>query len=159
MIVVDSNIIAARNLTSALTPKAKQVEQKDPVWIVPCLWRYEFQNILATAIKAKQITSAQALDVWQMVSGILMENESEPPAARVIELVAHYGLTAYDGQFIALAMDMGIRCVTEDQELQGKFPGMAVSMEEFLEPAPAAGVHEEKAPYRTRKGRQQHRVK
>jgi len=152
VIVVDSNIIAARNLTSALTPQAKQVEHKDPVWIVPCLWRYEFQNILASAIKAKQITLEQALNVWQKVSGILMENESEPPAARVIELVAHYGITAYDGQFIALARDMDILCVTEDQELQGKFPGIVVSMEGFLEPAPADRVYEEKAPYRTRKG-------
>ncbi len=46
MIVVDSNIITARNLTSSLTSKAKQVEEKDPVWIVPVLWQYEFQNIL-----------------------------------------------------------------------------------------------------------------
>ena len=153
MIVVDSNIIAARNLTSVLTPQAEQVEIKDPVWIVPCLWRYEFQNILATAIKAKQITLDQALNVWQRVFGILLENESEPSAARVIELVAHYGITAYDGQFIALAMDMGIRCVTEDQELQGKFPGMAVSMEVFLEPAPADGVHEKKSTYQRRKKR------
>jgi predicted nucleic acid-binding protein len=159
MIVVDSNIVAARNLTSALTPQAKQVEQKDPVWIVPCLWRYEFQNILATTIKAKQITSAQALDVWETVSGILMENESEPTAARVIELVARYGITAYDGQFIALAMDMGVLCVTEDRELQEKFPGIAVSLERFLEPAPAAGVHEKRATYRSRKGKRQHKVK
>jgi hypothetical protein len=55
MIVVDSNIVAARNLTSSLTSEAKRVEEKDPVWIVPVLWRYEFQNILAAAIKAKQI--------------------------------------------------------------------------------------------------------
>jgi hypothetical protein len=42
MIVVDSNIITARNLTSVLTSKAEQVEQKDAVWIAPVLWRYEF---------------------------------------------------------------------------------------------------------------------
>lgn len=153
MIVVDSNIIAARNLTSVLTPQAKRVEHKDPVWIVPCLWRYEFQNILATAMKAEQITLEQAINVWQKVSGILLENESEPLAARVIELVAHYGITAYDGQFITLAMDMRILCVTEDRELQGKFPGIAVSMEGFLEPAPADRVHEGRAAYRRRKGR------
>ena len=153
MIVVDSNIVAARNLTSILTSQAKEVERKDPVWIVPYLWRYEFQNILASALKAKQITLAQAITVWQQVSGILLENESEPPATRVIEIVAHYGITAYDGQFIALAMDMEIFCVTEDQELQGKFPGIAVSMERFLEPVPADRVHEEKATYRRRKVR------
>lgn len=60
MIVVDSNIVAARNLTTSLTPKAKQVEERGPVWIVPVLWRYEFQNILATAIKAKQIKPEKA---------------------------------------------------------------------------------------------------
>ena len=153
MIVVDSNIIAARNLTSALTLKAQQIEQKDPVWIVPVLWRYEFQNILATAMKAKQITSDQALNIWQSVFSILMENESEPSAAGVIELVAHYGITAYDGQFIALAMEMGVPCVTEDQELHGKFPSIAISMKGFLEPTPADRVSEGQGTYRGRKRR------
>ena len=88
MIVVDSNIITARNLTSVLSSKAAQVEQKDPVWIVPVLWRYEFQNILATAIKAKQITPGYAFDVWQGVADILVENETEPFPAKVIDLVA-----------------------------------------------------------------------
>ena len=64
MIVVDSNIIAARNLTSVLSAKAEQVEQKDPGWIVPVLWRYEFQNILATAIKSGQIRPEQAFGTF-----------------------------------------------------------------------------------------------
>ncbi len=68
MIVVDSNVIAARTLTSVLTSKAEMVEQKDPVWIVPVLWRYEFQNILATAMKAKQIAPEHGLGVWQRVA-------------------------------------------------------------------------------------------
>src|SRR4030065_71177 len=108
MIVVDSNIVAARNLTSSLTSEAKQVEEKDPVWIVPVLWRYEFQNILANAIKAKQIKPEQALDIWEKISRILIENECEPSASKVIDLVAQYGITAYDGQFIAVALEMGI---------------------------------------------------
>ena len=148
MIVVDSNIITARNLTSVRTSKAEQVEKKDPVWIVPVLWRYEFQNILATAIKAKQITPEYALDVWQRVAGILIENESEPSPAKVIDLVAQYGITAYDGQFIALAVEMGILCVTEDGELQSKFPRVAVSMDDFLKPPPLNGVRERRGVYR-----------
>jgi len=108
MIVVDSNIVAARNLTSSLTSEAKQVEEKDPVWIVPVLWRYEFQNILATSIKAKQIKPEQALDIWEKVSKILIENECEPSASKVIDLVAQYGITAYDGQFIAASSKVPI---------------------------------------------------
>ncbi len=136
MIVVDSNIIAARNLTSSLTSEAKRVEEKDPVWVVPVLWRYELQNILATAIKAKQIRPEQALSIWKETSNILFENEYEPSASKVIDLVAQYGITTYDGQFIATAMEMGILCVTEDGELQEKFPGIALSMNEFLKRVP-----------------------
>ena len=150
MIVVDSNVIAARTLTSLLTSKAEKVEQKDPVWIVPVLWRYEFQNILATAIKAKQITPEHALGVWQRVAAILVENESEPSPAKVIDLVTQYGITAYDGQFIALAMEMGIPCITEDQELQEKFRGIALSMDDFLGPPTLGTVRERKARYRVR---------
>ena len=151
MIVVDSNIVTARNLTSSLTSKAEQVEEKDPVWIVPVLWRYEFQNILATAIQAKQIKPEQALDIWEKVSGILIENECEPSASKVIDLVAQYGITAYDGQFIAVALEMGILCVTEDGELQEKFPGIAISMDGFLKPESTYVVREVKERYRKRK--------
>ena len=151
MIVVDSNIITARNLTSSLTSKAKQVEEKDPVWIVPVLWRYEFQNILASGIKAKQIKPGQALDIWERVSNILIENECEPSASKVIDLVAQYGITAYDGQFIAVALEMGIPCVTEDRELQKKFPGIAISMNEFLKPESPYVVREPKARYHKEK--------
>jgi predicted nucleic acid-binding protein len=151
MIVVDSNIVTARNLTSSLTSKAEQVEEKDPVWIVPVLWQYEFQNILATAIKAKQNKPEQALDIWKKVSKILIENECEPSASKVIDLVAQYGITAYDGQFIAVALEMGIPCVTEDRELQEKFPGIAISMEGFLKPKSTYVVREVRERYRKRK--------
>lgn len=153
MIVVDSNIVAARNLTSALTSNAKQVEEKDPVWIVPPLWRYEFQNILATAIKANQLKPEQALDAWEKVSKILIKNEYEPSAAKVIDLVAQYGITAYDGQFIAIALEMGIPCLTEDRELQQKFPGIAISMGQFLERESTYVVREARVRYcRKKKG-------
>ena len=151
MIVVDSNIVAARNLTSSLTSEAKQVEEKDPIWIVPVLWRYEFQNILASAIKGKQIKPEQALNVWERVSNILIENEYEPSVSKVVDLVAQYEITAYDGQFIGVALEMEIQCVTEDRELQEKFPGIAISMKEFLKPESTYVVREPKARYHKRK--------
>lgn len=151
MIVVDSNIIAARNLTSSLSSAAKRVEEKDPVWIVPVLWRYEFQNILATAIRTKQLRPEQAQDVWDKVSYRLIENEWEPSVSKVIGLVAQYGITAYDGQFIAAALEMGIPCVTEDRELREKFPGIAISMDEFLKSDSVDVVRDAKARYQKKK--------
>ena len=115
------------------------------------LWRYEFQNILATAIKAKQITQEQALNVWQRVFDILIDNECEPSAGKVLDLVAKYGITAYDGQFIALAMEMGIPCVTEDRELHEKFPGVVISIDEFLKAESVHAVREREIRYRRRR--------
>jgi predicted nucleic acid-binding protein len=150
MIVVDSNIIAARSLTTVFTSKSEQIEQKDPIWVVPVLWRYEFQNILAIAIKTKLITAEEALVVWQRTAAILIKNEAEPSPEKVINLVARYGITAYDGQFIALALEMRVFCVTEDTELQEKFPEIAISMDGFLKQQIAGSVHERRAKYRTR---------
>ena len=115
---------------------------------MPVLWRYEFQNILATAIRAKQLRPEQAQDVWDKVSNSLIENEWEPSVSKIIGLVAQYGITAYDGQFIAVASEMGIPCVTEDRELREKFPGIAISMDEFLKPDSADVVRESKTRYR-----------
>jgi predicted nucleic acid-binding protein len=150
MIVVGSNIIAARSLTTALTSKSEQVERRDPVWIVPALWRYEFQNILATAIRTRYLTAGEALTVWQRTAAILMKNESEPSPEKVINLVARYGITAYDGQFIALALELGVFCITEDTELQKKIPEVAISMDNFLKQPIADSVRETGRRYRTR---------
>ena len=95
------------------------------------------------------------MDIWKKVSNILIENECEPSASKVIDLVAQYGITAYDGQFIAVALEMGIPCLTEDRELQEKFSGIAISMDEFLKPEstpePTYVVREGKARYRKRR--------
>lgn len=151
MIVVDSNVLAARNLTSVLTAKAEQVERKDPLWVVPVLWRYEFQNILATAIKANKITPELALDVWQRVVDVMSDNEADPPVGRVIQLIAQHHITAYDAQFIALALEMGVFCVTEDLELREKFPVVAVSMDGFLERSSGGAIREPGTRYRRRR--------
>ena len=151
MIVVDSNVLAARNLASVPTRLAKQVEERDPLWFVPPLWRYEFQNILAKAIWLRQIAPEDALVAWRKASTQMIENEHEPSPERVIELSGRHRITAYDANFIALAMEMGVMCVTEDGELHRKFPGIALSMEDFLRLGPTRReARETRAPYRVR---------
>lgn len=151
MIVVDSSVLAARNLTSALTPLAIQLEKSDPVWIAPFLWRYEFQNILVKCLWARLFAPEAAARVWQVVLTQMADNEYEPSAERVIELAARHRVTAYDATFIALAMEAGAPCVTEDGELLEKFPDIAVSIQAFLDRNRDAGaVREARASYRAR---------
>lgn len=155
MIVVDSTVLAARNLTGVQTSVAEKVEWIDRLWIVPPLWRYEFQNILAKGLWARQLSAAGALHVWRLVMARMADNEHAPSAERVIDLSGRYRITGYDANFIALAMEMGVQCVTEDTELLGKFPLIAVSMEDFVNPGRSAGaVREARTPYRARKRKQ-----
>lgn len=152
MIVVDSNVLAARNLEHDKSDLAAQVESLDPLWIVPFLWRYEFQNILVTAMAAKRMTVDEAVERWRHVVALMTENEHEPSGQRVIDLAGRYRITAYDATFIALAMDTGVQCVTEDRELQKKFPAIAVSMGAFVKQGmPEGGVRESRATYRVRR--------
>lgn len=154
MIVVDSNVLAARTLRGVATRLAEQVEERDPLWIVPPLWRYEFQNILVKVIGARQLAPEDAVAAWRNVSTQMAKNEHEPDPEKVIEMSARHRITAYDANFIALAMEMGVLCVTEDHELQRKFPAIAVSMADFATSGRTGGVvREAHAAYRTRKGR------
>ena len=154
MIVVDSNVLAARNLTGLSTRVAEQVEERDSVWIAPPLWRYEFQNILAKAIRARQLTPEAAIVAWRKTSTQMVENEHEPSPEKVIELSGRYRITGYDANFIALAMEMDVLCVTEDGELHRKFPAIAVSMEDFVKRDTGDNVvRETKETYRTHRKR------
>lgn len=152
MIVVDSNVLAARNLAGAQASLAERVERIDSVWVVPPLWRYEFQNILTTAIRVRQLTPEAAVGVWTNTAAQLAQNEQEPSPEHVIELSARYRISAYDANFIALAMELSVRCVTEDGELQKKFPGLAMSMDTFIRQGMVDGeAREARAPYRVHK--------
>jgi predicted nucleic acid-binding protein len=152
MIVVDSNILAARNLTGVQTPLAERVESIDCLWVVPPLWRYEFQNILVKGLWSRQLTTVEALQVWRTVMTRMADNERDPSPERVIDLASHYRITAYDANFIALALEMDVLCVTEDAELQQKFPAIAVGMEPFIQRGtPDGEVRESRAVYRPHK--------
>ena len=128
MIVVDTNVLAARNLTGVQTRLAEQVEKLDPLWLAPPLWRCEFQNILAKAIWARQLSPEAAMMAWRNALAQMADNEREPSPEHVIDLSARHRITGYDANFMALAMEMGVKCVTEDAELHRKFPELAVSM-------------------------------
>ena len=82
----------------------------------------------------------------------MTDNEHDPSPERVIDLASHYRITAYDANFIALALEMDVLCVTEDAELQRKFPAIAVGMETFIaRDTPDGEVRESRAVYRPHK--------
>lgn len=122
MIVADSNLIASCVLESEATSAALKLREKDADWRVPRLWRYEVMNIFATMIKADRLSRIVAESVYNQMLAVLRSQEKDPDPSVVLSLVEEYGISGYDAQFVALAIELGVPLYTQDRELLKKFP-------------------------------------
>ena len=132
MIVVDTNVISYFYLNSEYSEFAEQLFQKDPVWAAPLLWRSEFRNVLSLYLRKEIIELRTALEIISLAEELLKENEYEINSFQVLKLVKESGCSAYDCEFVSLAMDLGVVFVTEDKKVLKKFPETAQSMTHFL---------------------------
>lgn len=128
MIVVDSNVLAYLYLPSEFTPAAEALLESDPDWAAPILWRSEFRNILAGFLRRQAITFEQATSLQREAESLLESAEYEVESSAVLELVRDSDCSAYDCEFIALAMKLDTRLVTMDKKLLRAFPKRAISL-------------------------------
>ena len=128
MIVVDTNVLAYLYLPGEYTPAAERLLQRDPEWAVPLLWRSEFRNILAGYIRRKTLTFDQTLALQSEAESLLSGSEFEVDSQAVLELVRDSDCSAYDCEFIALAIRLNTTVVTMDGKLLKAFPKLAVSL-------------------------------
>lgn len=126
MIVVDSNILAYLYLPGDRTEAAEALLEQDPDWAAPVLWRSEFRNILAGYLRRKTITFDQACSLQSEAESLLAGAEFEVDSSSVLELVRDSDCSAYDCEFIALAIKLNTKLVTVDKKLLREFPSRAV---------------------------------
>jgi predicted nucleic acid-binding protein len=110
------------------TVGAENLLEQDPDWAGPVLWRSEFRNILAGYIRRKALTFEQACSLQGEAESLLAGSEFEVDSRVVLELVRDSNCSAYDCEFIALAMKLNTRLVTEDKKLLRAFPTLAVAL-------------------------------
>lgn len=127
MIVVDSNIVAYLYLPGEHTAAAEALLEKDPSWAAPVLWRSEFRNILAGYMRRGRLTFKQAHGLQSEAESLLNGAEYEVDSLSVLELVRDSECSAYDCEFVALAMKLRTKLVTMDGKLLRAFPGVAAA--------------------------------
>lgn len=132
MIVVDANILAYYHLDSEFSEMAVKAFRRDPHWIVPTLWRSEFQNILAGYLRHKLIQLPKANILVDEAIRMMEESEFPVPAHKVLELVVNSTCSSYDCEYIALAKQFEIPLLTKDKRILGQFPETAVRLEDFI---------------------------
>ena len=128
MIVVDSNILAYLYLPGDRTAAAEALLEQDPEWAVPTLWRSEFRNILAGYMRRKTVTFDQACSLQREAESLLAGAEFEVDSSSVLELVRDSDCSAYDCEFIALAIKLNTKLVTVDKKLLREFPTRAIGL-------------------------------
>jgi predicted nucleic acid-binding protein len=128
MIVVDTNVLAYLYLPGEYTVHAEALLKQDSQWAAPPLWRSEFRNILAGYIRRKTLTLDQALALQNEAESLLAGSEFEVNSRAVLELVRGSDCSAYDCEFIALAMRLQTKLVTMDGKLLRAFPDQAVAL-------------------------------
>lgn len=128
MIVVDSNIVAYLYLPGEHTVAAETLLEKEPDWAVPVLWRSEFRNILAGYLRRGKLTFQQAHALQNEAEDLLGGAEYDVDSLSVLELVRDSECSAYDCEFVALAMKLGTKLVTMDGKLLRAFPDITVAL-------------------------------
>lgn len=128
MIVVDTNVLAYLYLPTNYTAHAEALLQRDPEWAAPILWRSELRNILAGYLRRRTLSFEAAGAIQAEAEGLLAGNEHLVDSLRVLELVRDSDCSAYDCEFVALAMRLGTKLITMDAKLLRAFPEQAVAL-------------------------------
>ena len=128
MIVVDSNVLAYLYLPGEYTAAAEALLEQDSDWAAPILWRSEFRNILAGYLRRKAISFEQANSLQREAESLLEGAEFEVESLAVLELVRDSDCSAYDCEFIALAMKLDTKLITMDKKLLRAFPKRAIAL-------------------------------
>jgi predicted nucleic acid-binding protein len=152
MIVVDVNIIAYYIIEGERTNEVAKLRHVDAEWMLPAFWNIEFQSILWKYVRVGGMPAEQALSLLDRAISIVSENEVSPPVDKTLRDALSLGITVYDAQYVSLANQLGVPCITEDKALLKACPGLAVSMHDFIrDNSKDRRIREKKATYRIRK--------
>lgn len=133
MIVVDNSVIVPFFIDHQRTAAAERLRTVDHYWLVPPLWRYEFTNVLFTLIRAGRLRLPDALHALNEARVQLSSREIAVDQLVVIKIAQRYLLSAYDAQYVAVAEQYGITCVTDDAILAARAGETAVTLDRFLQ--------------------------
>lgn len=131
MIVADTNVIAYLRLPSPLTAAAEQLFAVDSIWAAPLLWRSEFRNVLAGAVKSRALSLESAAAIAREAEAQFNGREFSVDSAQVLMLASVSGCSSYDCEFVALARHLGVPLVTNDREVLKAFPTVAMPLDRY----------------------------
>lgn len=128
MIVADTNLIAYFYLPSDFRAQAHALYLQDSNWVVPVLWRSEFKNILAGYFRRGTLSFDEIVSVQHEAEALFRGREYQVSSLHVLQLVQCSDCSAYDCEFVSLAMQLGVKLVTMDKRVLRNFPEQTLKL-------------------------------
>jgi predicted nucleic acid-binding protein len=128
VIVADTNLVVYLPISGQFTQAAETIRAGDHHWIVPSLFRFELMNVLTHYIRLGKLERDEGLRLFRRGTSLVTVSDFEPNVTEVFNLSVNSGCSSYDVEFVALAMHLGVRLVTADQQLLRAFPNTATDM-------------------------------
>ena len=132
MIVADANVVAALYFDCAATADAHRMLDLDGDWVVPELWRHEMLNIAANYAKFAQRGLAGVIAAWEHADATFSARQRQVNMSTALTLAVKHRASAYDAQYLALAMQLGVQLVSLDKKLCAAAPEIAISLREAI---------------------------
>jgi predicted nucleic acid-binding protein len=127
VVLVDTNVLAYLMLEGDRTSAAQELFARDADWRSEAFIMVEFSNVLTTYVRTKVLSRDQGL---KLLAGAekLVPVLTSVQNARALEVATQFGISAYDARFVALAIQMKVKLVTEDAKLRAAVPSWTVSL-------------------------------
>ena len=131
MIVTDTNVIGYLFLSSDKSRLSELALRKDSEWAAPVLWRSELRNVLASYLRKAILALHEAHQIMDSALALMRGREFEVSSGEIFKLVSVSKCSAYDCEFIAVAMELGVPLVTVDKQLLREFPDSTLSLDAY----------------------------
>jgi predicted nucleic acid-binding protein len=128
VIVVDANILAYCYLPGQFTTAAQALMRKEPDWAAPLLWRSELRSVLTGYLRREELNLHDVRRIQSEAEDLMRDNEYEVDSAGVLDLIDRCDCSAYDCEYVALAIQLGARLVTMDTRVLRAFPKVAAPL-------------------------------
>jgi predicted nucleic acid-binding protein len=132
MLVVDTNIIAPFYIRGADTERVLELHRSDNLWRTDPLALIEFSNILATYQRSRYLTTSEARACLTAAERFLRPFYVHLTHETALTIAIRYGVNTYDARFLAVALHLNTRLVTEDKKLRAAAPDLTQSLAEAL---------------------------
>jgi predicted nucleic acid-binding protein len=127
VVLVDTNVLAYLMLEGDRTSAAQELFERDADWRSEAFIMVEFSNVLTTYVRTKVLSRDQGL---KLLAGAekLVPVLTSVQNARALEVATQFVISAYDARFVALAIQMKVKLVTEDAKLRAAVPSWTISL-------------------------------